>query len=47
MKKREEKCSELKNINNNLTTLDLLANKSSKDEKKKTLTSKVVLVLKI
>ena len=45
MKKRGEKHFKSKNINNNLTTSDLSADKSSEDEEKKTATLKAVLVL--
>ena len=45
VKKREEKHSESRDIDNNSTTSDLSADKSSKDEKKKTATLKAVLAL--
>ena len=45
MKKRGEKCSELKNIDSNSTTSDLLMSESSEDEERKTVTLKAVSVL--
>ena len=44
VKKRGEKCSESRDINDNSTTLDLSADKSSEDEKGKTATLKAVSV---
>ena len=45
VKKREEKCFKSKNIDDNLTTSDLLMSESSEDEKRKTATLKAVLAL--
>ena len=45
MKKRGEKYSESRDINDNSTTSDLSADKSSEDEEEKTVTLKAVSVL--
>ena len=45
VKKGEEKCSELRNVNDNLTTSDLLVSESSEDEERKTAMLKAVSAL--